>query len=63
MRNVYRDIRTLEQSGIPILSEVGRGYSIMNGYKLPPFMFTGDEAMALMMAEHLILEIKNKSQL
>ena len=32
IRTVYRDIRTLEQSGIPILTEEGKGYSIMAGY-------------------------------
>ena len=31
LRTVYRDIRTLEEAGIPILSEAGIGYSIMNG--------------------------------
>ena len=34
IRTVYRDIRTLEKSGIPIITEEGKGYSIMEGYKL-----------------------------
>jgi len=40
IRTVYRDIRTLEKSGIPIVTEEGKGYSIMEGYKIPPIMFT-----------------------
>lgn len=61
IRTVYRDIRTLEQSGIPIVTEEGRGYSIMDGYKLPPVMFTEEEANALITAEQLILKNKDQS--
>lgn len=61
VRTVYRDIRTLEKSGIPIVTEEGKGYSIMEGYKLPPVMFTEDEAMALITAEQLIQKNKDKS--
>lgn len=61
IRTIYRDIRTLEQSGIPITTEEGKGYSMMEGYKLPPIMFTEDEANALITAEHLISKNKDKS--
>ncbi|MGQ1785126.1 helix-turn-helix transcriptional regulator [Saccharicrinis sp. GN24d3] len=61
IRTVYRDIRTLEQSGIPIITEEGKGYSIMEGYKLPPIMFTEEEASALITAEYLILKNKDQS--
>ncbi len=61
IRTVYRDIRTLEQSGIPIITEEGKGYSIMEGYNLPPVMFTEEEANALVIAEHLILKNKDQS--
>ncbi|PVW16191.1 helix-turn-helix transcriptional regulator [Marixanthomonas spongiae] len=61
IRTIYRDIRTLEKSGIPIVTEDGKGYSMMEGYKLPPVMFTEEEANALLMAEHLILKNKDKS--
>jgi predicted DNA-binding transcriptional regulator YafY len=48
-RTVRRYIVMLEQIGIPILSERGRhgGYALMPGFKLPPMMFTDDEALAL----------------
>lgn len=61
IRTVYRDIRTLEQSGIPILTEEGKGYSIMEGYKLPPVMFTEEEANTLITAEQIISRNKDKS--
>jgi predicted DNA-binding transcriptional regulator YafY len=61
IRTVYRDIRTLEQSGIPVVTEEGRGYSISEGYKLPPVMFTEEEANALITAEHLISKNKDQS--
>ena len=61
IRTVYRDIRTLENSGIPIITEEGIGYSIMEGYHLPPIMFTEDEANALLTAEQLILKNKDQS--
>lgn len=60
VRTIYRDIRTLEKSGIPIITEEGKGYSIMEGYHLPPVLFTEEEANALITVEQLI--IKNKDQ-
>lgn len=61
IRTVYRDIRTLENSGIPIVTEEGRGYSLLQGFNLPPVMFTEKEANALITAEQLILKNKDKS--
>jgi predicted DNA-binding transcriptional regulator YafY len=60
IRTIYRDIRTLEKSGIPIVTEEGKGYSLMEGYHLPPVLFTEDEANALITVEQLA--IKNKDQ-
>lgn len=51
LRTVYRDIRTLEASGVPIISEAGVGYSIMEGYRLPPVMFTREEASSFVAAD------------
>ncbi len=61
IRTIYRDIRTLEKSGVPIITEEGKGYSMMEGYQLPPVMFTEDEANALITAEQLILKNKDAS--
>ncbi|OFA07119.1 YafY family protein [Duganella sp. HH101] len=48
-RTLRRYIVMLEQIGIPITTERGRhgGYALMPGFKLPPMMFTDDEALAL----------------
>jgi predicted DNA-binding transcriptional regulator YafY len=61
VRTIYRDIRTLEKSGIPIITEAGKGYSIMEGYHLPPVLFTEDEANALITIEQLAIKNKDLS--
>lgn len=61
IRTVYRDIRTLEQSGIPIITVEGKGYSLMDGYKLPPVLFTEEEANALITAEQIIANNSDES--
>jgi predicted DNA-binding transcriptional regulator YafY len=48
-RTVRRYIARLEEMGVPITAEQGRdgGYVLVAGFKLPPMMFTDDEALAL----------------
>lgn len=53
LRSVYRDVKALEESGVPVIGEAGIGYSIMEGYRLPPIMFTQEEASALLMGVKL----------
>lgn len=60
-RTIYRDIRALEDAGVPILTEEGKGYALMEGYKIPPVMFTESEANALITAEQLIMKNKDSS--
>ncbi|MBP4138062.1 helix-turn-helix transcriptional regulator [Flavobacterium geliluteum] len=54
LRTIYRDIRTLEASGVPIYSEAGVGYALMEGYRLPPVMFTREEVSSFIAAEKLM---------
>ncbi|HWB28449.1 MAG TPA: YafY family protein [Chitinophagaceae bacterium] len=61
LRTVYRDVKTLEEAGIPIIGEAGVGYSIMEGYRLPPVMFTREEATAFLTAEKLIEKFTDNS--
>lgn len=61
IRTIYRDIRTLEQAGVPILTEDGKGYTLMEGYKIPPVMFSESQANALILAEQLVLKNKDTS--
>lgn len=60
-RTIYRDIRSLEQAGIPIVTEEGKGFSLMEHYRLPPVMLTENEANALIVAEQLVLKNKDTS--
>lgn len=61
VRTIYRDIRTLEKSGVPIVTEEGKGYALMEGYQLAPVHFSEDEANALVTAEHLVLKNNDQS--
>lgn len=54
LRTVYRDIRALEEAGIPVGAEAGIGYFLDENYKLPPVMFTSQEAAAMIVAGKLI---------
>lgn len=60
LRTVYRDIRSLETAGIPIISEAGIGYSLIDGYRLPPVMFTQEEAAALLLSEKLMSKLTDE---
>jgi len=48
-RTLRRYIAMLEELGVPIVAERGRfgGYALVAGFKLPPMIFTDDEALAL----------------
>lgn len=61
VRTIYRDIKALEESGVPIFTEEGKGYSIMEGYRIPPVMFTEREALALVTANQIIATQKDSS--
>ncbi|WP_374950868.1 helix-turn-helix transcriptional regulator [Mucilaginibacter sp.] len=61
LRTVYRDVKTLEEAGIPIIGEAGIGYSIMEGYRLPPIMFTREEAVAFLTAEKFVEKMTDES--
>jgi predicted DNA-binding transcriptional regulator YafY len=61
IRTIYRDIRALEQSGVPVLTEEGKGYYLMEGYRIPPVTFTEREANALITAEQLVLQNSDSS--
>jgi predicted DNA-binding transcriptional regulator YafY len=61
LRTVYRDVKTLEEAGIPLIGEAGVGYSIMDGYRLPPVMFTKEEATAFLTAEKFVEKLTDAS--
>lgn len=43
------------------MTEDGKGYTVMEGYKIPPVMFTENQANALILAEQLVLKNKDTS--
>lgn len=49
------------EAGVPIGSEAGTGYFIVDGFHLPPVMFTQDEASAMMMAGKLVERMTDQS--
>jgi predicted DNA-binding transcriptional regulator YafY len=46
-RTIYRDIEALSEAGVPLVAVPGQGYSLMEGYFLPPLTFSADEAAML----------------
>ncbi|MCU0451144.1 MAG: effector binding domain-containing protein [Bernardetiaceae bacterium] len=61
VRTIYRDLRALEEAGVPVLTEEGRGYRLVDGYHLPPVSFTEAEAHALVTAGQLLLTNRDAS--
>lgn len=57
LRTIYRDMRTLSEAGVPICSNSGIGYALIEGYRLPSLMFTKEEAMAFLTAEKIIEQL------
>ncbi|NHF58525.1 YafY family transcriptional regulator [Flavobacteriaceae bacterium TP-CH-4] len=60
-RTIYRDLTALEQVGVPIVSLEGEGYTLMEGYVIPPVMFTESEANALIFGKKMIDKTKDES--
>ncbi|MGS5022377.1 helix-turn-helix transcriptional regulator [Paenibacillus sp. JJ1683] len=54
VRTIYRDIQALSESGVPIVGAPGIGYSLMEGYFLPPVSFTVEEAVALLIGADFV---------
>ena len=46
-RTVYRDVRDLSLSGVPIEGEAGVGYALRRDFDMPPLMFDFEEIEAL----------------
>jgi len=61
LRTVYRDVKALQESGVPIGAEAGTGYYIVEGYHLPPVMFNREEAAALLTGEKLMEHFSDRS--
>lgn len=61
VRTIYRDIRALEEAGVPVIAIEGKGYTLVEGYALPPVSFTEQQANALITAEQLVMRNRDAS--
>lgn len=61
IRTIYRDIRKLEEAGVPVVPIEGRGYSLLDGYFVAPVQFTEQQANALITAHHLVKQTEDAS--
>src|SRR4051812_18193322 len=53
-RTVYRDVRDLLASGVPIQGEAGVGYALDRSFELPPLMFDEEEIEALVLGARIV---------
>jgi predicted DNA-binding transcriptional regulator YafY len=53
-RTVYRDVRDLVLSGVPIEGEAGVGYALPKSFDLPPLMFSKQEIESLVLGARLV---------
>jgi predicted DNA-binding transcriptional regulator YafY len=54
LRTVYRDVRDLSLSGVPVEGEAGVGYRLRPGFDVPPLMFTLSEIEALAVGARMV---------
>ncbi|MBN2500168.1 MAG: YafY family transcriptional regulator [Anaerolineales bacterium] len=59
VRTLHRYFEMLDEIGIPIYAERGPhgGFSLVRGYKLPPLVFTPEEAVAISLGTNLVREM------
>ncbi len=55
-RTIYRDVQALCEAGVPVVAVTGQGYSLMEGYFLPPLRFTTDEATMLLLGSDYVAQ-------
>src|SRR5213075_2318670 len=58
LRTIYRDLDALQDAGMPIKADRGRGggYALDKNYQLPPVNFTAREAALLVALSRLAIE-------
>ncbi|MCZ8519667.1 MULTISPECIES: helix-turn-helix transcriptional regulator [Paenibacillus] len=57
VRTVYRDMQALSEAGVPVAAVPGLGYSLMEGYFLPPVTFRAEEAATLLLGSEAVLRL------
>lgn len=56
-RTIYRDMRALNEMGVPVATLPGEGYELLETFRLPPVMLTSEEATALFLAGRMLMHI------
>lgn len=56
VRTIYRDMQALSEAGVPVIGAAGMGYSLMEGYFLPPVSFSIEEAVTLLIGTDLVTQ-------
>jgi len=61
-RTIHRDVAALGELGIPVYAELGRGggFRLLEGYFLPPVMFTEGEAISLLLGLTALRSLRAK---
>ena len=59
VRSLHRYMSMLDELGIPVYSERGPhgGFSLVRGYKIPPLVFTPEEAVAVYLGTSMVDEV------
>ena len=60
-RTIYRDLKALNEIGVPIYFEPNKGYGLLEGYFLPPLTFTIEEANSLLLLQTLADKFTDQS--
>ncbi|WP_297696444.1 YafY family protein [uncultured Eudoraea sp.] len=60
-RTVYRDLKALGEIGVPISFEENKGYTILQGFFLPPVSLTSEEANSLILITSLADKFSDKT--
>lgn len=55
-RTIYRDMQALAEAGVPLVSVPGQGYSLVDGYFLPPLTFSAEEATMLLLGGEFVAQ-------
>jgi predicted DNA-binding transcriptional regulator YafY len=55
-RTIYRDLMALAESGVPVVPLPGQGFTLVEGYFLPPLSFSSDEAIMLLLGMDFVAQ-------
>lgn len=54
-RTIYRDMRALNELGVPVVATAGEGYQLLETFSLPPLALNEGEAKSAFLALHMFL--------